>query len=145
MGQTLIKENCHILNEEMKDDDVFINNKSRKGIYPYEYVKTQHDFKDINEIMKETELPSRDKFYSILNQKNISENDYKLAQQNWIDLKFNTIKDCTMKYLKLDVLILADVFENLREMCLKNYEIDPCYTFSNTRINMKSRFKIYKN
>ena len=60
---------------------------------------------------------------------------------NWIDLKCRNMNDYTMKYLKLDVLILADLFENLREMCLRNYEIDPCYTFSTPELTWLSGLK----
>ena len=33
-------------------------------------------------------------------------------------------------YLKSDILLLADVFENFRKNCLQYYKLDPCYYFT---------------
>ena len=33
-------------------------------------------------------------------------------------------------YLKSDVLLLADVFENFRDVCLTNYELDPAWYYT---------------
>ena len=49
---------------------------TRKGVYPYEYM-------DSFERFEETQLPPKEKFHSILSQENISEEDYKHAQQVW--------------------------------------------------------------
>jgi hypothetical protein len=38
-------------------------------------------------------------------------------------------------YLKSDVLILADVFENFRKECLKHYKLDPANY-------LRARFKL---
>ena len=38
-------------------------------------------------------------------------------------------------YLKKDVLLLADVLENLIDTCLKFYRLDPCHYFSSPRLN----------
>ena len=46
-----------------------------------------------------------------------------------------------MLYLKTDVLLLVDVFEKFRDMCLEYYEIDPCYTYSTPGLNWISGLK----
>ena len=90
----------------------------RKGFYPYEWVdseaKLTHDG-----------LPSRDKFYSKLSQSCISDDDYQHAQNVYKTLKCNSFLDYHLTYLKCDVLLLADVFENFRKTCQSYYGLDP--------------------
>ena len=106
------------------------NLKFKKGIYPYEYIQTEDKFDTIDNIMKETKLPLRKNFYSTLKQKEITNNEYKQAQKDWKELNCETMLDYTMKYLEIDVCLLADVFEQFRMMCLDYYEIDPCYCYT---------------
>ena len=40
------------------------------------------------------------------------------------------VADYHEHYLKNDVLLLADVFENFIDTCLKLYRPDPCHYFS---------------
>ena len=44
-------------------------------------------------------------------------------------------------YLKCDTLLLADVFENFRKMCLKIYELDPVKRISAPGLTWKSALK----
>ena len=89
-----------------------------KGVYPYEYMDGWKKF-------KETSLPPEDAFYSRLNMKGISDQDYEHAQQVWNIMKKETLGCYHDTYLKTDVLLLADVFEIFRDTCLKHYKLDP--------------------
>ena len=96
---------------------------ARKGVYPYEYM-------DSLEKLKETKLPPKEAFYSRLNDGGISDEDYAHAQKVWRMFKMEYFKDYHELYNKVDVLLLADVFENFRNICLENYELDPAHYYT---------------
>ena len=95
----------------------------QKGFYPYEYMDTEEKFKN-------TKLPPRKAFYSKLSGRGISEKDYKHAWNVWHTFKMKTFKDYHELYNETDVLLLADVFENFRDLCLKVYGLDPVYYYT---------------
>ena len=95
----------------------------RKCIFPYEW------FDSIDKL-HETTLPPKEAFYSKLKQSGITDKQYKQAIDCWKDTGCKSIRDYMMLYLKTNVLLSVDIFEKFRDTCLKNYEIDPCYTNS---------------
>ena len=105
----IFKDNTHLL--------------TRKGVYPYDYVSSK-------EKLAETQLPPKDQFYSKLNDEEISDDDYHHALNVWQTFGCKTIRDYHNLYLKSDVLLLADVFENFRKTCLKHYNLDPAHYYT---------------
>ena len=75
----------------------------------------------------ETELPPRRAFYSQLNDRDITEDEYKMAQEAWTEFGCLTMKNYHDFYLTLDVTILADVFENFRAISHAAYGLDPAH------------------
>ena len=109
-----------------KTKEIFRENKellTRKGVYPYDYVSSM-------EKLSETQLPPKEEFYSKLNDEGISDDDYQHAINVWNTFKCKTIRDYHDLYLKSDVLLLADVFENFRKTCLHHYNLDPAYYYT---------------
>ena len=100
-----------------------LNLIKRKGVYPYEYM-------DSIERFKENKLPPKESFYSSLTGENISDEDYAHAKKVWGTFKMEYVKDYHELYNKTDVLLLADVFENFRDICIRNYKLDPAHYFT---------------
>ena len=92
----------------------------RKGVYPYEYMDNWERF-------NETSLPSKESFYSNLNMEDIDDIDHRHGNNVFNKFKLNNLGDYHDLYVQSDTLLLADVFENFRDMCLKEYELDPAH------------------
>ena len=95
----------------------------RKGVYPYEYM-------DSLELFKENKLPPRESFYSRLTSEHISDEDYQHAQKVWRMFRMKTLQDYHSLYNETDVLLLADVFDNFRNICMENYKLDPSHYYT---------------
>ena len=95
----------------------------RKGVYPYEFTSSF-------ESLKTTKLPLIEKFYSSLNENNISTEDYIHAQLVWDTFQIQDLGQYSDLYLKTDVLLLGDVFENFRDNCMAAYGLDSAHSFT---------------
>ena len=101
----------------------------RKGVYLYEWM-------DRMDKMDYTSLPEKEAFYSSLTLTGISDADYSHAQNVWKTFGMETMGDYDDLYLKTDVLLLADCFENFRKTCIQNYYLRSSSLLHNTRTIM---------
>ena len=107
----------------------------RKGVFPYSYF-------DSLSCLQETSLPSREAFTNDLNGKACSEEDYRFAQKAWQEFGCQTFGDYLMAYLKLDVILLACVFERFRSKTLEQDGLDPVHFVSLPGLSFLSAFKM---
>ena len=107
----------------------------KKGVYPYDYFDSWDRF-------NEDKLPPKSDFYSVLTGAGITDEDYLHAQTVWDTFGCKTLGDYHDLYLKTDVLLLADVFENFRRVCLEYYRLDPCHYFSSPGLSWDAMLKM---
>ena len=112
-----------------------LNLLSQKGVYPYNHMDSFEKF-------DQTELPTKDQLYSVLNDQHIMNNEYSHAKRVWKTFDINTIGEYHDLYLKSDVLLLADVFENFRKTCLQYYKLDPCHYFRSPDLSWDAMLKM---
>ena len=105
----------------------------KKGVYPYEYMDSWEKF-------NETSLPSKEDFYSNLNMEDIDDIDYRLNNV-FKGFKLENLGDYRDLYVQSDTLLLADMFENFRDMCIKEYELDPAHFLSLPRLPWQACLK----
>ena len=77
-----------------------------------------------------TSLPDKEAFYSNLNIEDITDVDYRHGKTVFEYLINKNLGYYHDLYVQSDTLLLADVFENFRNMCIKVYELDPPHFLS---------------
>ena len=106
----------------------------RKGVYPYEYMDSWDKF-------EEKQLPNINEFYSKLNMSGISEKDHQHACKVWNEFGLKNMGDYHDLYLETDVILLANVFESFRKVCLDNYGLDPAHFYTAPGLAWKACLK----
>lgn len=133
LSENLYEDQCKNLAKNYSDKQFDL--LRRKGVYPYNYV-------DSIDRLSETKLPPKEAFYSKLNDSDISEEDYKHAQTVWNMFGCRSLRDYHNLYNKSDVLLLADIFENFRDVCLNNYKLDPAWYYTSPGLAWDAALKL---
>ena len=119
------------LNEEFHKNKLDL--LKEKGFYAYEYMS---DFEKCEE-----ELPRQEKFYSSLTNRKINDKEYEHVLNVWNKTEMKTKKNYHHLYLKCDALLLADVFEKIRNNGWKNYALCQSHYFSGPGLSWDGMFK----
>ena len=77
------------------------------------------------EKFNEKSLPNKEDYYSHLNMEDITDAYY--AHEKWVckDFEIKHLGEYHDLYVESDTLLLVDVLENFRKLCIKIYELDP--------------------
>ena len=88
------------------------------------------------------ELPTKEQFYSTLNDQHITNDGYDHAKKVWKAFKIKTMSEYHDLYLGSNVLLLADVFKSFRKTCLQHYKLDPCHYFTSPGLSWDAMLKM---
>ena len=105
-----------------------------KGVYPYRVMDSWAHF-------EETQLPPKEAFYSKLSDENVNEADYAHAWQVWTTFRCKTLEDYSDLYCRIDVLLLADVFERFQKTCLSQYGLDLAHYYMAPGLSLDALLK----
>lgn len=83
-----------------------------KGFFPYTWF-------DTFEKVDEKELPEVNHWEN--------KEEYREAVKVWNENGFETFGDYLRHYLKFDIMVMAEVFESFRDLCLEEYRHDPFF------------------
>ena len=112
-----------------------INLMLQKGMYPYDYM-------DCFEKFDQTELPTKEQFYSILNDQHVTNGEYNHVRKVWKTFNIKTMGEYYDLYLESDVLLLADVLESFRKTRLQYYKLDTCHYFTSPGLSWDTMLKM---
>ena len=100
-----------------------------KGVYPYDYM-------DSFQRLKETKLPCKEQFYSILNNEHISDNEYEHTTKVWELFHIKNLGEYHDLYLQ------TDVFDNFRKTSMQYYKLDPYHYFTSPGLGWDTMLKM---
>lgn len=134
LAQNLTPEEFKLTRKAFPNEDLF-DLAHRKGVLPYDYINSW-------EVLEETCLPPIDAFFRKLKGERISQAEYEHAKLVWSSFNVSTLGQYSDLYMKIDVLLLSDVFESFRDLCMKNYGLDATAFFSAPGLAFSAALKV---
>ena len=89
----------------------------------------------------ENKLPDKDKFYSKLNMDGVRDKDYEHVSKVRKEFGIKNMGEYHDLYLLTDVIMLANVFESFRDVCMNNYGLDPAHFYTAPGLAWKACLK----
>ena len=89
-------------------------------------------------------MPEKQKFFNKLNNKNISNEDYKHALNVFKTFKCKDLLDYSILYLKTDICHLSDVFQKFSNFAYETYNLDPRHSYTLPGFSWQSMLKMTK-
>jgi len=124
------KENFVYTTKYFGEDDLLY----AKGVYPYSYMDSRDRF-------AETKLPDQADFYNTLTEECLSDEDYQRAQAAWKRFDIRDMEQYHNHYLKLDVLLLTDVFEYFRRTMYAQHKLDCLHYYTLPSLSWSAALK----
>ena len=109
---------------------------TRKGIYPYSYMDCWDKFDVTPETLTKID------FRNDLTGDDITDEDFEFYSEVCNKFNIKSLGEHHDLYLKSDVLLLADVFENFRKTCFEYYHLDPCHYISSPGLAWAAMLKM---
>ncbi|GBM66443.1 hypothetical protein AVEN_266969-1 [Araneus ventricosus] len=107
----------------------------QKGIYPFEYMSSFTKFEEI-------QLLPRSAFSSSLTNEVITEAEYEPVQTVWKSFNIENLGDYQDLYVKTDVILLVDVFENFRKLTQNFYHLDAAHMLTSPGLACQAALKM---
>ena len=134
IGKLLFRDSAMLMAHEsldgmaktLKEEDF----KILKRIFPQNYhllmgkLPNAYDYFTSWEVLQETQLPSIEHFFNKLTSTACTEQDYQRAQEIWNTFHCKTLQDFYTVYLKVDVLLLADICTHLKDTLYDKFGLE---------------------
>jgi hypothetical protein len=114
-AKSMRKENFNFLRQEFGERAILL---SEKLIFPYELVTEYSD------LLKITEPPPIEKFYNHLKEEGVSPQEYDRFLKVWRLFNCKNLHEYSLLYMKIDVILLADILNHSRKEFMSRYKLD---------------------
>ncbi|CAB4006359.1 Hypothetical predicted protein [Paramuricea clavata] len=91
--------------------------------------------------LNETCLSTKEEFFPSLTWKDVSDEEYALSQEVFKKFGCKMLWDYSEIYLKTDIALLTDIFEDFRKMSKRNYGLDPLWYYTASGLSLDAALK----